>query len=83
MKKENGITVYEEDDVCALDEYSKELAKDITKLLEAKNTDISKLQGETEGIKSTDTEQDKKIAELEKENIKLRNQIPSRNSEWK
>lgn len=77
MKKENGITVYEEDDVCALDEYSKELAKDITKLLEAKNTDISKIQEETEGIKSTDTEQDKKIAELEKENIKLRNQIPN------
>ena len=77
MKKENGITVYEEDDVCALDEYSKELAKDIAKLLEAKNTEISNLQEETEGIKSTDTEQDKKIAELEKENIKLRNQIPN------
>lgn len=77
MKKENGITIYEEDDVCALDEYSKELAKDIAKLLEAKNTEISNLQEETEGIKSTDTEQDKKIAELEKENIKLRNQIPN------
>ena len=77
MKKENGITVYEEDDVCALDEYSKELAKDITKLLEAKDTDISKIQEETKAIKSTDTEQDKKIAELEKENIKLRNQIPN------
>lgn len=29
MRKDNGITVYEETDKCALDEYSEQLAKDI------------------------------------------------------
>ena len=47
------------------------------KLASLSNYNDTEIKADITDIKSTDTEQDKKIAELEKENIKLRNQIPS------
>ena len=47
------------------------------KLASLSNYNDTEIKADITGIKSTDTEQDKKIAELEKENIKLRNQIPN------
>ena len=47
------------------------------KLASLSNYNDTEIKANITAIKSTDTEQDKKIAELEKENIKLRNQIPN------
>ena len=47
------------------------------KLASLSNYNDTEIKADITDIKSTDTEQDKKIAELEKENIKLRNQIPN------
>ena len=47
------------------------------KLASLSNYDDTEIQTEITSINETNTEQDKKIQELEKENIKLRNQIPN------
>ena len=47
------------------------------KLASLSNYNDTEIKADITDIKSTDTEQDKKIAELEKENIKLKNQIPN------
>lgn len=89
MKKINGITVYEENDKCALDEYSVELEKDLSTKLSAieKNikdieSNIETLEERTTSLESKTKKHDTDIAnlqtksqELEEENQSLRNFI--------
>lgn len=89
MKKINGITVYEENDKCALDEYSVELEKDLSTKFSAieKNikdieSNIETLEERTTSLESKTKKHDKDIAylqtksqELEEENQSLRDFI--------
>lgn len=50
MRKDNGITVYEETDKCALDEYSKQLAKDIEQKFKNEAYDDTEIKQEISNI---------------------------------
>lgn len=50
MKKINGITVYEETDKCALDEYSEQLAKDIEQKFKDEAYDDTKIKQDISNI---------------------------------
>ena len=78
MKKINGITVYEENDKCALDEYSVELEKDLsTKFSEKKKnikdieSNIETLEERTTSLESKTKKHDKDIANLQSKSQEL------------
>ena len=77
MKEVNGFKVYEESDICALDEYSEQMAND----LGTKFTEISKEQttqnNKLTSIETKNTNQDNLIEKLQQENAKLKSQIPT------
>ena len=50
MRKDNGITVYEETDKCALDEYSEQLAKDIEQKFKNEAYDDTEIKQEISNI---------------------------------
>ena len=77
MKKVNGMTVYEENDICALDEYSEQIEKDITQKIKEKETDIANIQKEQ-------ITQKNKITSLETDNTSNKTnitQIKEKNTE--
>lgn len=89
MKKVNDLTVYEENDPCALDEYSKQLADEVHKKIEdAKTeqeikidtleTDNTKNRADIETNKIEIEELKLKNSKLQEENNHLINQIPTR-----
>lgn len=78
MKKINGITVYEENDKCALDEYSVELEKDLSTKFSAieKNikdieSNIETLEERTTSLESKTKKHDKDIANLQSKSQEL------------
>lgn len=84
MKKVNGMTVYEPEDPCALDEYSEQLEKDLTaKFDEIKNeneqesTDILILQNKVTNLEKETEEQQGQITELQNKVNVLEDQIPN------
>jgi len=70
MKKINGITIYEENDVCSLDEYSQELEKDLTlKFTENEK----KMEDAGKEIKTIKNQVLKMTLDNTKTNIKIQN----------
>lgn len=87
MKKVNGITVFEENDKCALDEYSAQLEKDINKKIQDGKYNDTKIKQDISNIQEEQTEQNTEIAtlkaekeRLQQENKDLKNALPFRNS---
>lgn len=84
MKKVNGITVYEPEDPCALDEYSEQLEKDLTAKFneiegenEQESADILTLQNKVTSLEQETEEQQGQITELQNKVIVLEDQIPT------
>ncbi len=84
MKKVNGITIYEENDPCALDEYSEQLEKDLTAKFdkiegenEQESADILTLQNKVTSLEQETEEQQGQITELQNKVIVLEDQIPT------
>lgn len=82
MRKDNGITVYEETDKCALDEYSEQLAKDIEQKFKNEayddteiKQDISKIQAEQETQNINIDSLQKENAEIKEENKRLKEDL--------
>lgn len=82
MRKDNGITVYEETDKCALDEYSEQLAKDIERKFKNEayddteiKQDISNIQAEQETQNTTIESLQKENAEIKEENSRLKEDL--------
>lgn len=84
MKEVNGIPVYEEEDMCALDEYSKQLEEALTpkfqniedNLIESAEK-ILELEKESNDQKDTTDLLKLQVEELKNENTQLKNQIPT------
>lgn len=84
MKKVNGMTVYEPEDPCALDEYSEQLEKDLTAKFneiegenEQESADILTLQKKVTSLEQETEEQQGQITELQNKVIVLEDQIPT------
>lgn len=91
MKKVNGFTVFEEDDKCALDEYSAQLEKDINKKINDGKYDDTEIKQDILDIQQEQTQQNTKIEtnsteiatlkaenkRLKEENKDLKNVLPS------
>lgn len=84
MKKVNGMTVYEPEDPCALDEYSEQLEKDLTAKFdkiedenEQESTDILTLQNKVTNLEKETEEQQGQITELQNKVNVLEDQIPT------
>ncbi len=78
MKKVNEITVLEENDKCALDEYSAQLEKDITPKFTAiqqeQTQQNTKIETNSTEIATLKAEKER----LQEENKDLKNALPSR-----
>ncbi len=61
MKKVNGMTVYEETDKCALDEYSAAIAEEVSKLIEENNYDDTSIKNQIETLKQKEKEDVSKL----------------------
>lgn len=61
MKKINGITVYEENDKCALDEYSVELEKDLSTKFSAIEKNIKDIESNIEALEERTTSLETKV----------------------
>lgn len=97
MKKVNGFTIYEENDKCALDEYSAQLEKDITQKFKDEKFDDTEIKQKILDIQEEQTEQNTKIEEnnneikalkeenkkLKQENTDLKNTLPCRRGKWR
>lgn len=84
MKVVNGMTVYEGEDPCSLDEYSAKIAQEVSKLIQDNKYDDTLIkqeqQTQNEEISNNtkkNKNQDKQIAQLQKENTALKSQIPT------
>mgnify|MGYP001863704907 CR=1 FL=1 len=84
MKKVNGMTVYEPEDPCALDEYSEQLEKDLTAKFneiegenEQESADILTLQNKVTSLEQETEEQQGQITELQNKVNVLEDQIPT------
>ena len=84
MKKVNGMTVYEPEDPCALDEYSEQLEKDLTAKFneiedenEQESTNILTLQNKVTNLEKETEEQQGQITELQNKVNVLEDQIPT------
>ena len=72
MKEVNGLPVYEENDICALDEYSAAMAQKVHEKVEAAKYDDAGVKGDIEEIHGTNEEQYKEIATLRNSVINLK-----------
>ncbi len=72
MRKDNGITVYEETDKCALDEYSEQLAKDIERKFKDEAYDDTKIKQDISNIQAEQETQNINIESLQKENAEIK-----------
>ena len=72
MRKDNGITVYEETDKCALDEYSEQLAKDIEQKFENEAYDDTEIKQDISNIQAEQETQNINIESLQKENAEIK-----------
>lgn len=72
MRKDNGITVYEETDKCALDEYSEQLAKDIEQKFKNEAYNDTKIKQEIVDIQTEQKNQNINIELLQKENAEIK-----------
>ena len=68
MKKVNEITVLEENDKCALDEYSAQLEKDITQKFKDEKYNDTKIKQDILDIQQEQTEQNTELKTLETDN---------------
>lgn len=87
MKKVNEITVLEENDKCALDEYSAQLEKDITQKFKDEKYNDTKIKQDILDIQQEQTEQNTELKtlkeeckRLKEENTDIKNTLPSRTS---
>lgn len=88
MKEVNGIPVYAEEDMCALDEYSKQLEEALTpkfqniedNIIESTEK-ILELEKESDDQKDTTELLKLQVEELKNENTQLKNQIPTGTAE--
>lgn len=72
MRKDNGITVYEETDKCALDEYSEQLAKDIERKFKNEAYDDTEIKQDISNIQAEQETQNINIESLQKENAEIK-----------
>ena len=72
MRKDNGITVYEETDKCALDEYSEQLAKDIEQKLKNEAYDDTEIKQDISNTQAEQKTQNINIESLQKENTEIK-----------
>ncbi len=72
MRKDNGITVYEETDKCALDEYSEQLAKDIEQKFKDEAYDDTEIKQDISNIQAEQETQNINIKSLQKENAEIK-----------
>ena len=72
MRKDNGITVYEETDKCALDEYSEQLAKDIEQKFKDEAYDDTEIKQDISNIQTEQETQNITIESLQKENAEIK-----------
>lgn len=72
MKEVNGLPVYEEGDICALDEYSATMAQKVHQKIESAKYDDTEVKGDIEEIHGTNEEQYKEIATLRNSVINLK-----------
>ena len=83
MRKYNGITVYEETDKCALDEYSEQLAKDIEQKFKNEAYDDTEIKQDISNINSKNKEQDTNIEQLQENTETSSNKIAELEKELK
>lgn len=83
MRKDNGITVYEETDKCALDEYSEQLAKDIEQKFKNEAYDDTEIKQDISNINSKNKEQDTNIEQLQENTETSSNKIAELEKELK
>ena len=83
MRKDNGITVYEETDKCALDEYSEQLAKDIEQKFKNEAYDDTEIKQDISNINSKNKEQDTNIEQLQENTETSSNKIAQLEKELK
>ena len=72
MKEVNGLPVYEENDICALDKYSETMAQKVHEKVESAKYDDTEVKGDIEEIHGTNEEQYKEIATLRNSVINLK-----------
>ena len=75
MRKDNGITVYEETDKCALDKYSEQLAKDIEQKFKNEAYDDTEIKQDISNIQAEQETQNINIESLQKENTEIKQEI--------
>ena len=75
MKEVNGLPVYEENDICALDEYSAAMAQKVHEKVEAAKYNDGEVKGDIADLEENDIEQDKQLAELQQEYTELKENL--------
>ena len=87
MKEVNGLPVYEEDDICALDEYSVAMAQKVHQKIETAKYDDTEVKGNIADLEENDEEQDEQLTKLQQEYTELKenldNILPERTSIWR
>lgn len=87
MKEVNGLPVYEENDICALDEYSAAMAQKVHEKVEAAKYNDGEVKGDIADLEENDIEQDKQLTQLQQEYTELKenldNILPERTSIWR
>ncbi len=78
MKKTNGMTVYEENDECALDEYSAAIAEEVPKLIKESKYDDTLIKNQIETLKQKEKED---VSKLQQQQEKQDSNITSNTTE--
>lgn len=75
MKEVNGLPVYEENDICALDEYSAAMAQKVHEKVEAAKYNDGEVKGDIADLEENDIEQDKQLTQLQQEYTELKENL--------